>query len=248
MTTAGLELLRPDWRVPDSVQAVSTTRQGGVSEPPYDTLNLGGHTGDQPNAVAENRRRLQAAAGLPAAPRWLRQVHGTDVLHVTESGPPVEADAAWTDRPGLVCAVLTADCLPVLLAAEDGRAVGVAHAGWRGLSAGVLEALIDALPAAPRQLTAWLGPAIGPSAFEVGPEVREAFLDRDAGADAGFAPSPSGRWLADIYTLARRRLEAAGVSAVAGGGYCTVSEPERFYSYRRDGETGRMATLIWIGP
>ncbi|MBA1146233.1 peptidoglycan editing factor PgeF [Ectothiorhodospiraceae bacterium WFHF3C12] len=248
MNEASIELILPDWPVPAGVRAVSTTRSGGVSAPPFDTLNLGGHTGDDPAAVAENRRWLAEAAGMPSAPRWLNQVHGTDVLHVTEAGAPEDADAAWTDRPGRVCAVLTADCLPVILAAVDGSAVGVAHAGWRGLSAGVLESLIDEMRAAPRELVAWLGPAIGPAAFEVGPEVREAFLARDDGAEAAFQSSPAGRWLADIYMLARRRLDAAGVEAVFGGGSCTVADSRRFFSYRRDGETGRMATAIWLEP
>lgn len=240
------ELIRPDWPVPSAVRAVTSTRRGGVSAPPFDSLNLGGHTADAPGAVAENRRRFRQAAGMSAAPRWLAQVHGIDVFHVTGDGLPVTADAAWTDRPGCVCAVLTADCLPVLLAAADGTAVGVAHAGWRGLAAGVLESLVQAMAVPAPQLYAWLGPAIGPDAFEVGGEVRDAFLARDAGAGEAFRPSPAGRWLADIYTLARRRLTAAGVRSIAGGGFCTVTERERFFSYRRDGRTGRMATAIWI--
>lgn len=240
------QLIHPDWSVSAAIRAASSTRAGGVSSAPYDTLNLGGHADDDPAAVATNRLRFQRAAGMPAAPRWLAQVHGTRVIHVTGEGLPVEADAAWTDRTGCVCAVLSADCLPVLLADADGSAVGVAHAGWRGLSAGVLEALSEAMPVEADRLHAWLGPAIGADAFEVGDEVREAFLARDSGAGEAFRPSPAGRWLADIYTLAGRRLESAGITRVTGGGFCTVNDPARFFSYRRDGRTGRMATAIWI--
>jgi len=239
-------LITPDWPASGPIGAACSTRRGGVSEAPFDSLNLGGHTGDDPAAVAENRRLFQAAAGMPAQPRWLKQVHGRRVVRVTGDGNPVEADAAWTDRAGCVCAVLVADCLPVLLSAADGACVGVAHAGWRGLSSGVLEALVEAMPAAAGALCAWLGPAIGPDAFEVGDEVREAFLDADPDCGEAFRPSPAGRWLADLYRLARRRLRGAGVADVSGGGFCTYSDAERFYSYRRDGRTGRMAAAIWL--
>lgn len=241
-------LIVPEWRVSDRVGAACSTRRGGVSRAPFDSLNLGGHTGDDPAAVAENRRLFQAAAGMPDAPRWLNQVHGREVVHVTGPAEPVEADAAWTDRPGRVCAVLVADCLPVLLAAADGACVGVAHAGWRGLSRGVLESLIDAMPARVETLQAWLGPAIGREAFEVGGEVRDAFLSADPGCGQAFRPSPAGRWLADLYALAARRLTRAGIGDVRGGGFCTFTDAERFYSYRRDGRTGRMAAAIWLKP
>lgn len=240
-------VVRPDWPAPPRVCALSTTRRGGVSPPPYDTLNLGDHTGDDPAAVAENRARLRAAAGLPEEPRWLRQVHGTAVAAAHKVTAPVAADAAWTDRPGVVCAVLTADCLPVLLAAGDGSAVAAAHAGWRGLAGGVLEAAVAALTArASVPPLAWLGPAIGPEAFQVGPKVREAFVAEDPEAAESFRPDAEGRYRADLFALARRRLYSCGVTAVYGGGLCTWSSPERFFSYRRDGETGRMATLIWL--
>lgn len=241
-----LPLLRPDWPAPVGIRACVTTRIGGVSAAPFDTLNLGARTGDDAAAVAANRDRLIAAAGLPAAPRWLAQVHGTRVVAARDVAPDAtESDASWSERPGEVCAVLVADCLPVLLCDRDATCVAAAHAGWRGLAGGVLEATVAALPAAPGALRAWLGPAIGPAAFEVGEEVREAFLGADAGAAGCFRPSPAGRWLADLYGLARRRLHALGVEAIHGGGFCTYREPGRFFSYRRDGRTGRMAALIW---
>lgn len=233
------------------MRAFTTTRTGGLSVPPFATLNLGNLAADDPATVMANRRRLRHALDVPAEPRWLRQVHGTRVV---TPGPqpepePPEADAAWTDRPGIVCAVLTADCMPVVLADEAGTAVAVAHAGWRGLAAGVLEATLAALPVAPERCIAWLGPAIGPRRFEVGPEVRERLLAADAGADSALRRGEGDRWLADLYTLARRRLRAAGVARIDGGGHCTFSEPARFFSHRRDGQaTGRMATLAWLAP
>ncbi len=242
MSTVALELITPDWPAPTGVWALTTTRLGGVSPAPYDSLNLGDHVGDAPQAVAENRRILREV--LPSEPRWLSQVHGCSVADAGESGP-CEADAAIALEPGRVCAVLTADCLPVLLCDKAGTRVAAVHAGWRGLADGVLEATVARM--AGDELMAWLGPAIGPDAFEVGDEVREAFLERDPGAEAAFQPSPQGRWLADLYTLARRRLAAAGVGAVYGGGLCTYTDSERFYSYRRDGVTGRIASLIWLG-
>lgn len=236
----------PDWPAPPSVRACSTTRRGGVSGPPYDALNLADHVGDDPSAVAANRRRLREALDLPGQPCWLRQVHGTRVVAVSaaESGTP--ADGAFTDRRGVVCAVLTADCLPVLLCTAAGDWVAVAHAGWRGLAHDVLEAAVDAAPVAGDRLLAWLGPAIGPQSFEVGDEVRQAFLARDPRAAGAFVPGAGGRWLADLYQLARQRLASRGVPAVFGGGLCTLRDAERFYSFRRDGRTGRMASLIWL--
>ena len=241
----GLELLRPDWDVPVRVRAAMTTRAGGVSPAPYDSLNLATHVGDRREAVAENRRRLRDALALPAEPAWLEQVHGTRVAVLPK--PAIgAADAAVTSRPGQVCAVLVADCLPVFLASRGGDRVGIAHAGWRGLAAGVVEATIAALECAARDLVAWLGPSIGPAEFEVGDEVREAFVACDAGAGAAFRQRRTGRWLADLPELARRRLRAAGVEAVTGGDHCTVTDAARFYSYRRDGTTGRMAALAWL--
>lgn len=241
-----LEVLRPDWPAPGNVQAAATTRAGGVSAGACASLNLGSHVGDAPAAVLENRRRLRAALALPGEPLWLSQVHGTQVVwHEQSAGVPV-ADAAVTAERGRVCAVLTADCLPVLFCDRHGTRVGVAHAGWRGLAAGVLEQTITALGVAPGELLAWLGPAIGPAVFEVGDEVRAEFLAQDAPAAAAFVRNERGRWLADLYALARRRLQLAGCEQVSGGGACTYTDAQRFFSFRRDRHAGRMATLIWL--
>lgn len=240
-----LPVIKPGWAVPANVRAVVTTRAGGFSPPPYASLNLATHVGDDPSAVAGNRRLLREALRLPAEPLWLDQVHGIDVCAPPSAGQGCRADAAYTDRPGEVLAVLTADCLPVFLASLDGREIGVAHAGWRGLEAGVLESLLERFAAPPDAIQAWLGPAIGPRAFEVGDEVHAAFLTHGPEAAAAFVPTRPGHWLADLYRLARQRLVARGVTAVSGGGLCTLSDPARFYSYRRDGVTGRMASLIW---
>ncbi|HUJ87315.1 MAG TPA: peptidoglycan editing factor PgeF [Burkholderiales bacterium] len=238
-------LLRPDW--PAAAGALVTTRAGGVSGGAYASLNLGLRSGDDEAAVRENRRRLEAL--LPSPPVWLRQVHGTRVADADaarSAGAQPEADAAVARRPGTVCAVLAADCMPVLLADEAASVVAIAHAGWRGLCAGVLEATLDAMRAEPGGVAAWLGPAIGPRAYEVGDEVRAAFLARDPAAEAAFRAARRGHWLLDLYALARQRLAARGVTRVYGGGLCTFSDPERFFSYRRDGATGRMAALIWL--
>lgn len=237
----------PDWPAPQRVRALITTRSGGVSNAPYAGLNLGSHVGDKSAAVECNRNLL--AAHLPAAPRWLEQVHGTEVACADSlaDGEIAVADAAYARDPDVVCAVLTADCLPVLLCDLDGGVVAAAHAGWRGLLGGVLERTVEAMAVSPGRLLAWLGPAIGPAAFEVGSEVREAFVARDAGAAEAFvAGQQADKWMADIYRLAARRLAAAGVERVFGGGLCTVSDRARFYSYRRDGVTGRFASLVWI--
>jgi YfiH family protein len=239
-------LLVPDWPAPPAVRAVCTTRRGGISPPPYDSLNLADHVGDDPARVAANRRWLAAAVGLPAEPAWLEQVHGTDVVAAESVRTPVAADAAWTREIGRPCVVMTADCLPVLLCDRAGTTVAAAHAGWRGLAGGVIAATVARLAVAPGELLAWLGPAIGPAAFEVGEEVRAAFLALDAGNAPCFKPSPAGRWLADIYQLAQRQLSDLGVRDVYGGKFCTFSEPERFFSYRREPRTGRMATLVWL--
>ncbi len=237
-------LLVPEWPAPATVRAVSTTRRGGDGLPPYDGFNLAGHVGDDPAAVAANRQALRAA--LPGEPRWLRQVHGIVAVDAGQEAKTEAADAAIARRPGAVCVVMTADCLPVLLCDRAGTVVAAAHAGWRGLAAGVIAATVARLEVPPVELLAWLGPAIGPDAFEVGEEVRAAFLALDAGNAACFRPSPAGRWLADLYELARRQLRGLGVSAVYGGEFCTFSEPERFFSYRRENRTGRMASLIWL--
>lgn len=236
----------PDWPVPSTVRAVTTTRAGGVSRGLYRSMNPATHVEDEPAAVLANRERLGAALDLPAAPAWLRQVHGTRVVAAGAVDETTEADASWTDRPGVVCAVLTADCLPLLLSDRAGRCVAAAHAGWRGLAAGVIEATVEALPVAGPELLAWLGPAISAEAFTVGEDVRDAFLSFDPQAAGAFTAGPDGKLQADLYLLARQRLAGLGVAGVYGGHWCTCNDPEHFFSYRRDGVTGRMATLIWL--
>lgn len=246
--------LVPDWSAPAGVRALVTTRCGGGSKPPYAGFNLAMHVGDDPAAVAANRALLRQH--LPVEPCWLEQVHGIDVVKVEveaserdgggHAAPPC-ADASVARTAGAVCAVMTADCLPVLFCDDEGGVVAAAHAGWRGLVAGVLEATLSTMAVPPERVMAWLGPAIGPSVFEVGDEVRAAFLASDPGAQAAFvAREAKGKWLADIFMLARRRLARAGVGRVFGGGLCTVSESGRFYSYRRDGATGRFVSLVWF--
>lgn len=234
----------PDWPLPPGVRAASTTRLGGASGGPFAGFNLGDHVGDDPRAVAANRAALGAALGLPAPPGWLSQVHGCAVAGPDDPAGSA-ADARYADRPGVVCAVLTADCLPLLLCSDDGREIAAVHCGWRGLAAGIVGRAIGRFATPARAVSAWLGPAIGPVAFEVGPEVREAFVRADAGAAACFRAGRGTRWLADLCGLARRALLAGGVQRIAGGGVCTVADAARFYSYRRDGVTGRMASLIW---
>jgi len=238
--------LTPQWPAPPAVCALSTQRRGGVSAAPYESLNLGDHVGDVPAAVAENRRRLKVAADLPAEPRWLAQVHGIRVADLDAGGSTAAADACHTRQPGRVCAILTADCLPVLFAAESGEEVAAAHAGWRGLGGGVIEATVRALAVDPRTLLVWLGPAIGPRHFEIGPEVRDELLRADGGAEAAFTPNARGRFMADLEALARRRLARLGIERIYGGGECTHSYSDRYFSHRRDGQTGRQATLIWL--
>lgn len=238
----------PDWPAPPTVRALITTRAGGVSRGAYAGLNLGLSSGDDIEAVTRNRASLRQ--WLPAEPLWLRQVHGTTVAEADAMEGNPEADAAVARRTGTVCAALTADCLPLLMCDEAGTVVAAAHAGWRGLSSGVIERTLRVMDRPPEALLAYLGPAIGPAAYEVGAEVREAFVAADRGGDpeaeAAFTPGKPGKFYADLYALARRRLARSGVVRVYGGGYCTYTERERFYSYRRDGATGRMASLIWI--
>lgn len=245
--------IQPQWPAPAGVAALCTVRGGGVSAEPFADFNLAAHVGDEPAAVAANRRRLlESCPGLSAI-SWLRQVHGTAVAGADASAEP-EADAVFSREQGLGCAVLTADCLPVLFCDRGATCVAAAHAGWRGLCAGVLERTVEALPAPPAELMAWLGPAIGPAHFEVGPEVRAAFLDaapavlREATERCFAASARPGHFLADLYQLARLRLRTVGVDAVYGGGFCTFAEPELFYSYRREPVTGRMASLIYLLP
>jgi YfiH family protein len=238
------QFISPDWPAPANVRAAVTTRAGGVSRKPYDSFNLATLVGDNPVAVRENRVRLRTALALPAEPVWLEQVHGVRVVDVASTGNEPEADGGYTTKAGVACAVLTADCLSVLLCDRQARSLRFFR--WRGLAAGVIEAGVQALNVPGSELLAWLGPAIGPEEFEVGKEVRDMFVTHDPAASVAFRPQPGGKYLADIYRLARQRLAALGVTAVYGGGYCTVRERERFYSYRRDGATGRMASLIWL--
>ena len=251
--------IHADWDVP-GVTAFCTLRTGGVSTEPWASWNLGDHVGDDSQAVAYNRERLRdvlASRGVCQAPVWLEQVHGTRVLELCgQQGPQVTstfdrtADGAWTQYPGVPCVVMTADCLPVIFSASDGSVVGVAHAGWRGLAGGVLEAVVSSMPVNPEQLSVWLGPAIGPTAFEVGVEVLNAFSEvlGEAALACFTEGAAPGKYLADLYALARLRLAIAGVGTVYGGEHCTYSEPSKFFSYRRDGVTGRMATVVMIDP
>ena len=243
-------LLRADWPAPPGVAAFTTLRTGaGASLPPFDTFNLGARCGDDIATVAANRRELVARFGLPAGPVWLKQVHGTAVVRVPAHGLPAEpeADAAVTGTPGVVLAILTADCLPVVFAAVDGSEIGVAHAGWRGLAAGVLEATVAAMHVSPDRLVAWLGPAAGPDDYEIGAEVRDTFVGGDPGAANAFVATRPGHWRVDLYALARMRLQRAGLpaGAIHGGGLSTLADAGRFYSHRRDQRTGRMASLAW---
>ncbi len=239
--------LGPQWLAPKKVRACVTTRKGGVSSEPYESMNLAYHVGDTTQSVAENRCRLKRELGFAYEPQWLDQVHGTKVVKAVAGGFPLKADAVYSNQPGLPCAVLTADCLPVFFCNLEGTQVAVAHAGWRGLADGVLEATLAVFEEPPNKVLAWLGPAIGATHFEVGIEVRERFLSHQVDMEQAFSESGnSGHWLADLYLLARMRLEHAGVIQITGGNYCTYAEPTRFYSYRREGLTGRMASLIWI--
>jgi len=241
-------LIQPKWPQPATVRSCASTRKGGISLPPYGSLNLGNHVGDSPEHVVVNRQHLAELAGLPAAPHWLEQVHGTDVAQLTRQTPSLPAliaDAAYSCEPGVVCAAMTADCLPVLFCNQAGDEVAAAHAGWRGLCAGVLENTVSRFVSSPDKIMAWLGPAIGPSCFEVGGEVRDAFVALDPASSVAFT-SAGSKFMADIYQLARLRLQAVGVSAIYGGEYCTVTDSDKFYSYRRDGLTGRLASLIWL--
>lgn len=236
------EWIVPDWPAPQTVHALSTTRIGGFSLPPWDSFNMGDHVGDAPERVLNNRSRLRMR--LPSDPVWLEQVHGCEVL-TTRQGS-CRADARFSRQANEVCVVMTADCLPVLLCSKDGRAVAAVHAGWRGLAAGVLEQALHCFEQPTSAIMAWLGPAIGPAAFEVGGEVRELFLQQRQQAEAAFVSNGQGKWLADIYALARQRLQAQGVEDIYGGEFCTYTDSRRFFSYRRDGRTGRMASMIWL--
>jgi len=238
------DLIIPDWPAPSNVKAIQTTRKGGYSKMPYDSLNLGGHVGDDAMLVESNRQLLNPL--LPSEPVWLNQVHGVEVVDAAVASCLPNADATYANKPGAVCAVMTADCLPVLLCNESGTEVAAVHAGWKGLLDGVIEAAISKMKSSPEQILAWMGPAIGPQAFEVGDDVRDAFVVADAQAKDAFIAKGEGKWLGDIFQLAKQRLANKGVTQVYGGGLCTYTDQARFFSFRRDNVTGRMATLIWL--
>lgn len=242
-----LPFIVPDWPALANVKALQTTRLGGVSKAPYASLNLGVHVHDDPIAVAHNRQLLSPY--LPSEPVWVNQVHGTKVIDAAKSGCLETADGAYTTQANVVCVTMTADCLPVLLCDRAGTVVAAVHAGWRGLCDGVIEAAIAKMPVKPADLMAWLGPAIGPDVFEVGGEVRAQFMEKDAQAILAFKPQ-GDKWLCDMYAIAKQRLNNVGVTQIYGGGvnesFCTYSDTQRFFSYRRDGVTGRMASLIWL--
>lgn len=251
------------WPAPPNVRAFTTLRHGaGSSLPPFDHFNLGNRTaadGDDAAKVERNRAELVERFELPSVPHWLRQVHGTDVLRFDSAPSPAKAGGGWggvepvadasvTSEPGVVLAILTADCLPVVFANEDGSEIGAAHAGWRGLAAGVLENTVAAMRSSPDKIVAWLGPAAGPQAYEIGAEVFDAFVSQDANAASAFVATRPGHWRVDLYALARLRLAKVGVTGVHGGDLCTISDPQRFFSHRRDARTGRMATVVWMQP
>ena len=234
----------PEWPAPPNVHAFQTTRLSGGSHAPYASFNLGTHVGDHPLVVSRNRMQLQPL--LPSEPVWLNQVHGIKVADAGHAGCLPEADASFSTHRGAVCVVMTADCLPLILCDDNGSVVAAAHAGWRGLCDGVIEATVQSMQVPPSTLMAWLGPAIGPEKFEVGDDVRSAFLAKDAQAASAFKAGADGKWMADLYQLARLRLNAMGVKRVYGGNLCTYSDEQQFFSYRRDGVTGRMGTFIWL--
>ena len=240
----------PDWPAPANVHAASTTRQGGVSLPPYKGFNLASHVGDEVQAVRQNRQQLNEVLQLPAEPVWLEQVHGIEVIDACKAKNAAKADASTSTESGVVCTVMTADCLPVLICDRNGRGVAAAHAGWRGLAGGIIEAtakrLCQQVDCQTDDLMVWLGPAIGRQAFEVGNEVRDTFINIDIAAEQAFVANRPDHWMADIYQLARQALQRIGVDAVYGGERCTYNEEECFFSFRRQATTGRMASLIWL--
>ncbi len=250
MKTVSGKYILPDWPAVPHIKAVSTTRLGGCSEKPYDSFNLGVHVNDNPEFVEANRNQLLQELQLPAAPKWLDQVHGIELVYCDQASMGgLSADAAWTDQPGCVLSVMTADCLPVLLASESGDIVAVVHGGWRGLVDGILQKTVAELPVLPGALRVWFGPAIGPASFEVGSEVREAFLNQNSIFQDCFIPSSlaADKYFGNIFKLAEHCLRNAGVTQISGGGICTFNDKKRFFSHRRDhGATGRMASLIWI--
>jgi len=244
------EFIFPDWSAPENIKAAVTTRRGGVSLPPYNGFNLAGHVGDEHQHVEQNRQLLENSLNLPQSPLWLSQVHGQQVVDANTSSTDVEADASFSLKTDTVCAVMTADCLPVLFCDRQGRAVAAAHAGWRGLAAGILQAtaskLQQKLDCPANELMAWMGPAIGSQTFEVGGEVRDAFISQNKQHALAFTDSRQNHWLADIYALASITMQVHGIESIYGGGFCTVTDDARFYSFRRESKTGRMASLIWM--
>lgn len=238
--------IRPHWPAPANVRALVTTRTGGYSTGPYASFNLAAHTEDNPVAVHRNRELLQQHFILPVEPVWLQQVHSNRIIEAQSAATGAEADASWSRTSGNVCVVMTADCLPLLICNQDGSEVAAAHAGWRGLHAGIITNTVSVLESDPAELMVWLGPAIGPQAFEVGEEVRQAFSDNNSENASAFYQTDKRHWLCDIYQLARIELTGLGITSVFGGNECTYSDKLRFYSYRRDGVTGRMASLIWL--
>ncbi len=247
MTSQQLEYIVPDWPAPKNICAFTTTRLGGVSQGQYASLNLGLHVDDDPEAVAENRRLLIETLNIPNEPMWLNQVHGANVMNVVAEKLRDEGvDASYSTLPNQVCVIQTADCLPILLCTRNGTTVAAIHGGWRSLQQGIIANTVAAMQADPTTLLAWLGPAIGPEHFEVGPDVRALFMENDLSHSKAFTPGKNDRWLANIYLIARQQCQRLGINAITGGDLCTVSDPMRFYSYRRDGATGRQASLIWI--
>ena len=238
----------PDWPAPNTVKSVSTTRQGGFSLPPFDSLNLGLHVGDSDTSVEKNRKHLIETAQLPESPRWLNQVHGTKVSTTSTWQLGNEADAMISEQANQVCVIMTADCLPILLCNQKGDMVAAIHAGWRSLAAGIIEKTLLKFDCAPQEIMAWFGPAIGPMHFEVGTDVYRAFTQYSEQAQQAFVQTDATHYLADIYLLAKQRLNAQNINALFGGNFCTLSDSSRFFSYRRDGITGRMASMIWISP
>lgn len=245
-TNPRLQFVRPDWPAPRRVRAVTTTRVAGASLGAYASLNLGDHVGDATEAVVENRRRVHAALELPNEPVWLKQVHGTDVVDAATVRAPTAADGAYTDRPGVVCAILSADCLPIFVCNRDGTEAALLHGGWRGLANGIIEQGLGRFRAPAAEVLVWLGPGIGPAAYEVGEELRQVFMAHDARAAEAFRRAAPGKWYMDLYAAARQRLAAAGVRAVHGGAHCTATQADLFFSHRRDSVSGRMASLIWL--
>lgn len=242
------KMLYPDWPAPALVKTLVTTRLNGVSLGPWDSLNLAAHVGDKPEAVAENRSRLQAFVGANKRFQWLNQTHSIDVVRASRGGEVPDADASYTQEKNLICTVLTADCLPVFFCDRQGTQVAVAHAGWKGLGAGILEATRACFAVAPEDILVWLGPAIGPASFEVGEDVRQFFLAHypDLPVDQCYVEAGQNTWHMDMYASARYILQQQKITAVYGGGLCTYADPARFFSYRRDAVCGRMASCIWL--